>query len=82
MNLCTPQSDYEQMQLQLAPATQALCPASGLCKVGSRVVLEDGYGYIQNKKTKHQTWLEERDGLYILEPDIAPTNEPGFGRPA
>ena len=82
LNLCTKDGDYEQMKFQLAPVNQALCSVSGLCKAGNRVVFEDGWGYIQNKKTKHQTWLEERDGLYILEPDIAPTNEPGFGRPA
>ena len=73
---------YEQLQFQLAPVDQALCSVSGLCKAGNRVVFEDGYGYIEDKKTKHITWLEERDGLYVLDPDVAPTNEPGFTRPA
>ena len=73
---------YAQMKFQLAPVTQALCSVSGLCKGGNRVVFEDGSGYILNLKTKHKPWLEERNGLYVLEPDIAPVNEPGFGRPA
>ena len=82
LNLCTKDGDYEQMKFQLAPVTQALCSVSGLCKAGNRVVFEDGYGYVENKRTRHKTWLEERDGLYILEPDVAPVNEPGFGRQA
>ena len=82
LNLCTPSGEYAQLQFQLAPVHQALCSVSGLCKAGNRVVFEDGHGYIQNVKTKKKTWLEERDGLYVLDPHVAPTNEPGFARQA
>ena len=49
---------------------------------GNRVVFEGGYGFIENKKTKHKKWLEAKEGLYVIDPDVAPTDEPGFARQA
>ena len=82
LNICTSEGAYNQMKFQLAPVSMALCSVSGLCSGGNRVVFEKDWGYIENLKTKHRTWLEQKEGLYVLDADIAPTNEPGFARPA
>ena len=82
LNVCTQEGVYDKMKFQLAPVNQALCSVSGICKGGNRVVFEDGYGYIENLTTAHVTWLEQREGLYVLETDLAPCAEPGFARQA
>ncbi len=81
-NLCTPQGDYEQLQFQLAPVAQVMCSVSGLCKACNSVIFEDGYGYIEDKRTKYRTWLKEKEGLYVLDHHVAPSNEQVFSRQA
>ena len=82
LNVCTSEGQYSRMKFQLAPVNQALCSVSGLCNGGNRVVFEADHGYIENLQTGSITWLECRDGLYVLETDIAPHNDPDFVRPA
>ena len=82
LNICTQEGAYNKMKFQFAPVNQALCSVSGRFRGRSRVVFEEGYGYIENLTTGHCTWLEQKEGLYVLETDIAPSNEPGFARQA
>ena len=46
---------------------------------GSTVVFKKGYGWIENDRTGEKTWMEERDGMYMVKLWV-PRNQGVFAR--
>ena len=73
-----------QMTFQCAATTKALGSVSKICSNGNRVVFDDEGSYIQNKVTGEKLWLEQKDGVYVLDMHVAPEGWAGgegdFGR--
>jgi len=40
--------------------------ASSTVKAGNRVVLQQGYSYVENLKTKKRTQIHEKNGVYVM----------------
>ena len=70
------------MTFQCAKTTKALGSVSKICSNGNRVVFDDEGSYIENKVTGEKLWLEQSEGGYHLNMQVAPNgyNESPFGR--
>ena len=97
VSMMTREGSMRDMRFTVCDVSKALGSVSQMCKVGHRVVFNppwdpDG-SYIQHIETGECMWLEEKDGLYMLNTKIAPSsrqtrcdnsgqNNKGFGWPA
>ena len=72
-----------KMTFQCAKTTKALGSVSKICANGNRVVFDDEGSYIENKVTGEKLWLEQSEGVYHLNMQVAPVgyNETPFVRP-
>ena len=41
-----------------------------MCQAGNQVVFDDSGSYVVNKATGKRTWLEEKNGIYIMKVQI------------
>ena len=62
----TREGGKKQVVLQVAEVNQGLLSVSKSIKAGNRVVFDSAGSYIENKVSGQKTWLEERNGMYIL----------------
>ena len=56
----------KRLVLQVCEVNQGLISASKLAASGNRVILDDDGSYVENKSSGQKTWLEKRDGMYIM----------------
>ena len=56
----------KKMCIQIADVNQGLLSVSKATKAGNRVVFDVDGSFIENKSTGSKTWLQERNGMYIL----------------
>ena len=72
-----------KMTFQCAKTTKALGSVSNICAKGNRVIFDDEGSYIENKVTGEKLWLEQSEGVYHLNMQVAPVgyNETPFVRP-
>ena len=57
---------WRNMTAQVTEVNKALLSVSRMVKAGNRVVFDEAGSYIENKVSGQKTWLEERNGMYIL----------------
>ena len=75
------------MTFQCAQVSKALGSVSKICSNNNRVVFDDDGSYIENKDTGERLWLEQKNGVYVLDMMIAPQswtgewNDSPFARP-
>ena len=66
------------MHFIVCDVSKALGSESQMCKVGHRVVFNPPWdpegSYIEHVETGECMWLEERNGLYMLNTKIAPAS--------
>ena len=65
------------MTFQCAQVSKALGSVSKICSNNNRVVFDDDGSYIENKDTGERLWLEQRNGVYVLDMMIAPQSWTG-----
>ena len=56
----------KKLILQVCDVNQGLISASKLAASGNRVILDDDGSFVENKVSGQKTWLEKREGMYIL----------------
>ena len=69
------------MTSQCAQTTKTLGSVSKICSDGNRVVFDDEGPYIENKQTGEKLWLEQADGVYHLNMQVAPVGYGADGQP-
>ena len=70
-----------KLTAQICDVNKPLLSVRRALEAGNRVVFEKGQSYIQNVETEKVTWLEEKDGMYIVRLWV-PRDQVGFGRQA
>ena len=67
------------MRFRVCQASKALGSVSQMCRTGHRVVFnppwEQEGSFIEHVEIGERMWLEERGGLYILKPKVAPRHK-------
>ena len=71
--------------LQVANVNKARGSVSMMVRNGNRVVFHTSGSFFENKMTKEILWLQERDGVYVVDMMVAPPGReekgtPPFGR--
>ena len=75
------------MKFEVGDVTRALWSVSQICRAGHKVVFnppgDPEGGYIQHQETGQKMWLQEKDGIYLLDVRVAPesrqaANDPYF----
>ena len=61
---------------QCAKTIKAMGSINNICSNGNRVVFDDEGSYIENKETGEKLWLEQAEGVYHLNMQVAPV---GYG---
>ena len=95
--MMTKEGTMRDMRFTVCDVSKALGSVSQMCRTGHRVVFNPPWcqegSYIEHLDTGETMWLEETNGLYVLNTKVAPTqrqstterhtrrNE-GFGWPA
>ena len=96
MSMMTKEGRMRDMRFTVCPVTKALGSVSQMCRSGHRVVFnppwEEEGSYIEHMEIGDRLWMEEQNGLYVLNTKVAPTskqttsywnnNAQGFQRPA
>ena len=74
--MMTQEGALRDMRFTVCDVSKALGSVSQMCKTGHKVVFNppwDGEGsYIEHVDTGERMWLEEVNGLYILNAKVAP----------
>ena len=79
MEVWTKEGNSGQLTFQISEVTKPLGSVKRMCEVGNQVVFDDGGSYIINKATGKKTWLEEKNGIYVMKVKISKaTGRPGF----
>ena len=67
------------MKFTVCQVTKALGSVSQMCRTGHRVVFNPPWehegSYIEHLETGDKLWLEERNGLYVLNAKVAPSSK-------
>ena len=56
----------KRLILRVCDVNQGLISASKSASSGNRVILDDDGSYVENKSSGQKTWVEKRDGMYIM----------------
>ena len=72
MEVWTKEGNSGQLTFQTSKVTKPLGSVKRMCEVGNQVVFDDGGSYIINKATGKKTWLEEKNGIYVMKVKIRP----------
>ena len=82
--MCTEESEVEHnITMQVADVTRALMSVSRAVDAGNRIVFDDKWSYIEDKRSGQRTTIQRRGGLYVLECWIKARDESAsqpFGR--
>lgn len=58
----TEEGNKRRVVAQVCGVNKSLLSVRKITKAGNRVVLEDGYGYIEDKQTTEKIWMEVKRG--------------------
>ena len=77
VTMMTREGVKRDMKFIVCPVTKALGSVSQMCQIGHRVVFnppwdEDG-SYIEHIETGERIWMEQHNGLYVLNTKVAPS---------
>lgn len=79
VSMMTREGHMRDMKFIVCPVTKALGSVSQMCKTGHRVVFNppwEQYGsYIEHLGTGEKLWLEDHNGLYVLNAKVAPNEK-------
>ena len=68
MVMCTEESEVEHnITMQVADVNRALMSVSRAVNAGNKVVFDEGWSYIEDKRTGLRITIQRRGGLYALE---------------
>ena len=87
VTMATKQGQLKNMTFQLCDMTRPLASVAKIVEAGHSVVFnpsQDPRGsYTQNCNTGEKTWLTAKDGVFVLETNVAPNRyqtSPSFAR--
>ena len=79
VSMMTREGMMRDMKFTVCPVTKALGSVSQMCKSGHRVVFnppwEEEGSYIETLETGDKLWLDEQNGLYVLNTRVAPSSK-------
>ena len=87
VTLMTKEGAIRDMNFEVCNVTRALGSVSQMWRVGHRVVFNPPWSpegsYIQHQEIGQKMWLQEKDGIYLLDVKVAAerrqaSNDPGF----
>ena len=92
VSMKTQEGAVRDMKFIVCPVTKALGSVSQMCRTGHKVVFNPPWdkngSYIQHIEIGEKMWLEEQNGLYVLNTRVAPSHKQttnmrnkGFQRP-
>ena len=58
---------HHNFTMQVAEVNRPIMPVSRAVDAGNRVVFDEGWSYIEDKRTGLRTTIQRRGGLYVLE---------------
>ena len=73
----TGEGKKKKMVAQVCGVTKGLLSVRRVTGAGSTVVFKKGSGYIEDDQSKERTWMEEREGMYVVKLWV-PKNQGGF----
>ena len=60
------------MTFQIVKAAEALGSVFKICEAGHRAIFDSEGSHIEDNNSDEVTWLEERNGLFVLPASYAP----------
>ena len=75
----TEEGDKRKVVGQVCGVNKSLLSVRKVTGVGNTVVFKKGYGYIENDRTGEKTWIEEKEGMYVVRLWV-PRDQEGFTR--
>ena len=94
VSMMTREGTMCDMRFTVCPVTKALGSVSQMCRTGHKVVFNPPWdpegSYIEHLETGERLWMEEENGLYVLNTKVAPNrrqttsywnSNQGFQRP-
>ena len=76
VSMMTQEGQWKNLKFQVCDVTRPLASVSKIVEAGHTVVFNPswkGGSYILNLQTREKTWLAQRDGVFVLDAKIAPT---------
>ena len=71
MEMWTKEGNPGEVTFQIAKGVvKPLGSVKKMCQAGNQVVFDDSGSYVVNKATGKRTWLEEKNGIYIMKVQI------------
>ena len=78
-SMMTKEGIMRDMRFTVCPVTKALGSVSQMCRNGHRVTFNPPWDhegpYIENVQIGERLWMEERNGLYVLNTKVAPSHK-------
>ena len=78
VTLMTREGAIRDMKFEVCSVTRALGSVSQMCKAGHRVIFNPPWdpegSYIEHVETGQRMWMNEKDGIYLLDVRVAPEN--------
>ena len=74
--MVTQEGQWKNLKFQVCDVTRPLASVAKIVDAGHTVVFGPswrGGSYILNIETKEETWLTEKDGVFVLDAAVAPT---------
>ena len=84
VSMMTKEGMMRDMRFTVCPVTKALGSVSQMRRIVHRVIFNPPWdpngSYIENTSTGDRLWMEERNGLYVLNTKVAPTHKQTVSR--
>lgn len=75
----TEEGNTRKLVGQVCGVNKSLLSVRKVTGAGNTVVFKKGYGWIENDKSGEKTWMEEKDGMYVVRLWV-PRDQGGFTR--
>ena len=85
VSMLTQEGQWRNLKFQVCDVTRPLASVSKIVEAGHTIVFAPewkGGSYITNIKSKERTYLAQRDGVFVLDAQVAPPQwqaHPSFG---
>ena len=84
ISMMTREGSKRDMKFTVCDVSKALGSVSQMCRVGHRVAFnppwDAGDSYIQHVESGEKLWMEEHNGLYVLNTRVAPIHKQSIMR--
>ena len=79
VSVMTKEGATRDMNFAVCSVTKALGSVSQMCRAGNRVVFNPPWSHegshIEREETGERLWLDEQEGLYVLQVKVVPRNK-------